>query len=289
MGRTRATFLSLVNRLGQAVPKRLQRLVADFPGALKLFERLSRDAYTDIPTPEGQRLVLNPLFHSHLVTAGDVGNYEPDIRQSILRLATPGMAAYDIGANVGVFTFLLASIVGDEGIVYAFEPEQNNCVCFERSLELNRIRNVILDRRAIGSRPGRATFDRRGGAFSGRLVGEGARYTPTENIELVETVSVDHLVSEEGHRPPDIVKIDVEGNEGIVLEGMRQTMERHGPIIICELHRHLGDSSELVLSLLASHGYSVSDAKETTGGGGGASARDLELERHIVARKIRPA
>ncbi len=98
-----------------------------------------------------------------------------------------------------------------------------------------------------------------GGAFSGRLVSDKDTYSPTDNIELVDIISIDHLVREEKFRSPEIMKIDVEGNEYLVLEGMKNILDIHNPIIICELHTHLGESSDDVINLLSGYGYSIFD------------------------------
>ena len=282
----RNIFLSVINRLGQAIPKKIQRHIADFPGVLGLFERLSHGGLTEIRTPEGHRLALNQLFHSNLIRSGDLGEYEPEIRNSILKLTKPGMAAYDIGANIGIFSFLFSSIVKKDGIVYAFEPEKNNFICFEKSLEINAINNIFLDKRAVGKNKGLEKFDRRGGAFSGRLVGEDAAYSQTSNIEFIDTINIDHLVKEEGFRCPDIMKIDVEGNEAMVLEGMKNILNTYNPIIICELHTHLGESSEHIINFLSSYDYSISGIKEICAEiNDGSKQRDMSMERHIVAVK----
>ena len=75
---------------------------------------------------------------------------------------------YDVGANIGVFAFIAAPLVGEHGHVYAFEPEQNNIVCFKRSAGKADLENIMLFECAVGSKDGAMTFDRRGGAFSGR-------------------------------------------------------------------------------------------------------------------------
>jgi FkbM family methyltransferase len=170
------------------------------------------------------------------------------------------MTAYDIGANIGWFTFLFARLVGDNGCVYAFEPEPVNHRCLARSLAINKCRNVILDTRAVADTEGVCEFDRRGGAFSGRLIGTNTTYKKTGNIRMVATASIDYLIRAESYRVPDIIKIDVEGNEGLVVAGMENTLACHAPIILCEMHTHLGDSAYTVLSVLAGHGYKLTDA-----------------------------
>lgn len=228
---------------------------------LKLLEACARSDLQEIQTPEGQRLLLNPLFHANVVKAVTRGDYEPVVRDFIVKRCAPGMTAYDIGANIGIFSFLFASAVTRQGLVYAFEPEPINYQCLSRSIALNQCTNIILDTRAVGRDHGQERFDRRGGAFSGRLVGNNAAYDQTENIVLTETVSIDYLIREEGYKIPDIIKIDVEGNEGLVLEGMTETLARHAPVILCELHTHLGDSGQAVVAALTGHGYRLTDAR----------------------------
>jgi FkbM family methyltransferase len=285
MNSLRKVLLSFINQIGQSIPKQLQRIIADFPGVLKCFEKLSCGELVDIPTPEGYRLVINPLFHSNLIRSGDLRNYEPEIRKAIMEFTKEGMAAYDIGANVGIFSFLFASIVGDNGIVYAFEPEENNYTCFEQSLRINNNKNVILDKRAVGESKNTEKFDRRGGAFSGRLIGS-ASYNTTHNIKEVETVSIDYVVYEEGYRIPDILKIDVEGNEGMVLAGMKNVLESHSPIVICELHTHLGESTDQVTDILYPPGYTISNVNDTLNNiDSTKAASNGPTGRHIVAVK----
>ena len=285
MNNLRKVLLIFINYVGQVVPKRVQRYIADFPGVLKFFEKLSNGKLVEISTPEGCRLVINPLFHSNLISSGDLRDYEPEIRKIIVKFTKPGMAAYDIGANVGVFSFLFSSIVGDDGIVYAFEPEKNNYTCFEEAMGKHHTKNIILDKRAVGISSGTEKFDRRGGAFSGRLVGN-ALYKTTGNMKTVETISIDYVVKEQGYRVPDILKIDVEGNEGMVLEGMKNILDTHSPIIICELHTHLGETTNQVTSLLYSYGYTIFNVKDAlTENGFDETVLNASMGRHIIAIK----
>ena len=96
MNGLRKTLLTFINRIGQSLPKRVQRRIADFPGILKIFERLSNGELVEIPTSEGHSLLINPLFHSNLIRFGDLRDYEPEIRKIILKFTKPGMVAYDI-------------------------------------------------------------------------------------------------------------------------------------------------------------------------------------------------
>ena len=279
------TLLACINEVGRRTPKAIQRRIADFPGVLAIFDLLSRNQTKFVLTEEGFSLAINPLLHSNLLASGDLAGYEPELRRKILEVTRPGMVVYDIGANVGVFSFLFFSLVRrGAGVVYAFEPEPNNIACFERTLAKSGTPGVILCKQAVGRAPGTERFDRRGGAFSGRLVGPAESYAPTKNIALVETTSVDTLVLERGFRPPDIVKIDVEGNEGLVLEGMAKVLDQYHPMILCEVHTHLGDAGDLVLKILSSHGYSIAGLDGTPIDAASCSATNIP--GYIVA--VRP-
>ena len=256
-----SALLSFINRIGAIMPSRMRRAIADFPGVMQLLSKFSTSAIEEITSPEGYSIFISPLFHSNLTDNGGLVNYEPSMRQAITRLTKPGFTAYDIGANVGVFSFLFLSLVGSRGYVYGFEPEVNNTKFLSRSIKQAGATNITLDTRAVGDTSGEAEFDRRGGAFSGRLVGGHSSYEPTKNVTKVVTTSLDELVFDQGYPGPDIIKIDVEGNEGLVLSGMKKILRESPPIIICEMHSHLGDSVEAVEELLRANDFRLYDIK----------------------------
>lgn len=278
-------LLAAMNQIGARLPRPVLRLVADFPGVLPLFERLSSGSRETVRTPEGLQLVINPLFHSNYVATGDVAGYEPEMRRALAALARPGMTAYDIGANVGVFSLQLAALVGEAGRVYAFEPEPNNYLCLERSVRLNGLSRLTLDRRAVGDSTGTAEFDRRGGAFSGRLIGAAHRYHETRNRLQVQTVRLDDAIAAGELHPPDLLKVDVEGNEGMVLRGLECTLRNRGPIVVCELHGHLGDSVPAVVSQLREAGYEMASLETVAAGRWEPLDSNIAGNRHIVARR----
>jgi FkbM family methyltransferase len=258
----KSVLLTLVNRAGAVLPKRVRRAISDFPGVLQLLSKWSNSSVVEVTSPEGYSIFINPLFHSNFTKKGELVTYEPEMRQAIELLTRPGFTAYDIGANVGVFSFLFLSRVGPSGQVYAFEPEINNNVLLASSINKAGATNITLDTRAIGDQAGAAIFDRRGGAFSGRLLGDKPNYEPTENVLEVVATTVDELVYGENYPKPDIVKIDVEGNEGLVLSGMQQILKDSPPIIICEMHSHLGDAVEVVEKLLRGSDYRLYEIKQ---------------------------
>src|SRR5690606_15185214 len=64
-------------------------------------------------------------------------NYEPHVTAEVRRLLQPGMTFVDVGANIGYFALLAASLVGAQGKVIAFEPNLENCELLRRSIAAN--------------------------------------------------------------------------------------------------------------------------------------------------------
>lgn len=270
-------IFKFMNRVGSLLSHRQRRFLLDRLGLARSVNRLAAGEYDEVALPNGLTIYINPLLHAHLAKEG-VLVYEDHVLNAIRDCLDRGGAFYDIGANVGVFSFVAASTVGKEGVVHAFEPEENNLVCFRRSLDRSDLDNLVLHESAIGPEDGSMTFDRRGGAFSGRLVESGSR--AEGDSVTVEVRSVDSLVRE-GATPPTLVKIDVEGGEGGVLEGMRRTLKTHGPIILCELHSFNPSGVRRALDVLTEAGYSFSDLH---GQPISPDTAQTDMPGHILAR-----
>ncbi len=157
------------------------------------------------------------------------GEWEPAETQLILRLARPGMTFVDVGANFGYFTVLAAAGVGEEGRVYAFEPEARNLEILDRNLQVNcysgRVKvfpNAVLDA------PKKVQLHR-----NRRNLGNHTLFvTDRQNAEAdpiaVDAVRLDDAV--EG--AADFVKIDAEGSEPLIFRGMRGLMARSPKLTI---------------------------------------------------------
>lgn len=270
-------IFKIMNRVGSLLTHRQRRFLLDRLGLARSINRLAADEFDEVTLPNGLTLCINPLLHAHVAKDG-VLVYEDHVLNAIRDCLNRGDAFYDIGANVGVFSFVAASDVGKEGVVHAFEPEENNLVCFRRSLANAGVDNLVLHESAIGPEDGSMTFDRRGGAFSGRLVESGSRVEG--DSVTVEVRSVDSLVRE-GAAPPALVKIDVEGGEGGVLEGMRETLKMHAPVVLCELHSFNPSGVRRALDVLTEAGYAFSDLHGKPIPRGTAQT---DMPGHILAR-----
>jgi FkbM family methyltransferase len=156
------------------------------------------------------------------------GVYEREKQKEFAAAVRPGAVVYDVGANVGFYTLLAATLAGPQGRVYAFEPLPRNVRILTRHAALNRLTNVHVFAGAVSDRPGTARFDQCALPEMGRLSASGG-------IEVL-TFQLDDLLASGRIPPPHVVKIDVEGAEWDVLRGARDVFLRHRPTVLLATH-----------------------------------------------------
>jgi FkbM family methyltransferase len=166
------------------------------------------------------------------------GGWERQSTDVMVRYVKPGDVAYDLGANYGMHTLLLARRVGAAGSVYAFEPNPEIYQALEEHLSLNHLSKVQAVRKAVSDQAGTAWFDSAGSA-AGHLV-KGTTETSRTTYQ-VETITLDQFVLEEGNAPPTFIKIDIEGAESAALRGGREVIARYRPVLLIELHNPTED------------------------------------------------
>jgi FkbM family methyltransferase len=176
----------------------------------------------------GYRMHLSPSERlSYLL-----GTNERHLQHAIRRWVAPGDTVYDIGANIGYVSLSLAKRVGSEGHVIAFEPVPENAEAFRRNIELNDVKNIRLFEFAASDRPGRAVIRLLSNNSTASLVWHNDN--PAAKQVPIQAISIDDLV-EAGEIPhPKFVKIDVEGAEASVLQGMYRTLTASMPVVFVE-------------------------------------------------------
>jgi len=181
----------------------------------------------------------------------------------LLRLAAeivrPNDVVWDIGANVGLFSFSAALAAGRGGHVLALEPDAVLVEMLRRSATLNQgFAPVLVLPVAAANAHGISQFliARRNRSTS-HLEGFGTSQTGgVRSVQLVPTVTLDWLTN---HFPmPTVVKIDVEAAELKVLEGGLRVL-RSRPLILCEV---AGNNGHPVAEILTANGYTLYDARQ---------------------------
>ena len=271
-----------INKLGNAMTHRQRRFVLDRLGVAAMLDIFARDQFDELRLPNGISLSFSPLLHAHISKNGQL-EYEDHVAHVIEECLGRGDVFYDAGANVGVFAFMAATLIGESGTVFAFEPEPNNVLCFRRSLESAPVQNVELHDIALGGEDGSMTFDRRGGAFSGRLV-DGEDEIGSDRACEIQVRSIDSLLAG-GMLPPNLIKIDVEGGEGLVLEGAKETLRTCKPAVLCEMHPDNQVGVSRAFSALKEAGYICRSIDGSTNGVADIVDGPLAMDRtyHVLA------
>jgi FkbM family methyltransferase len=171
-----------------------------------------------------------------------MGRYEPGTTRLFQEVVKPGTVVIDVGAHVGYYALLAARQVGPQGKVYAFEPEPANYALLLKNIELNGYGNIVAAGEAVSNRVGPATL------FLTRLdSGRHSTYhhgLPEKGSVAVETTTLDAFLEAEGWPKVDLVKVDVEGAEWDVLEGMEQLLRKsEGLKLILEFNPFLLQSA----------------------------------------------
>jgi FkbM family methyltransferase len=136
-----------------------------------------------------------------------------------------GMTAIDVGANVGIFTAAFARRVGERGSVHSFEPLPTSRRRLERTVELNRLRQVVVNDCAVADRTGEIELHDYGMGYESwaslapREIHTDQGVVRTAQRLTVDVVTLDEYCERHGIGHVDVLKVDVEGAEDLVLRG----------------------------------------------------------------------
>lgn len=152
-------------------------------------------------------------------------------------LTDPGGVALDIGANIGLSAIVLAALL-PAGRVLAAEPSPRTVRALRETLALNGLTGrVAVEATAIAATPGEVAFNADPDHSAGsKIVNEGTMDRAALAPVTVPVTTLDALVAAHALPRVDLVKVDVEGFEGDVLDGAAATIARHRPAFILEFN-----------------------------------------------------
>lgn len=211
--------------------------------------------------PSGGVLFLEPKHSfTHCFYPG-VDQYEPDVRAALQYFLKSGNIFIDCGANVGYFSILASSIVGETGEIVSIEANPVTFALLEANLKANNIGIPIHC--ALTSESGEVELFmptdggdvysslRKGGLVSG------------ESIQSFKVLgrTLDNVVEELSLPKVDVVKIDIEGAELDVLKSANNLLSKFRPIVITEYGTNtwpkFGATPEDLRDLAKTHSYSL--------------------------------
>jgi FkbM family methyltransferase len=199
------------------------------------------------------------------------GCYEPNEFYLLSNWLKPGMTVLDVGANDGVYALFAARFVGEQGCVIAFEPSDREFDRLNANIELNQLKSIQPFKIGLADSPGerilKLAIDAHAGQNTlGTFVYPGVR---EERLQPITMQTLDTFIQEQAIQQIDVIKVDIEGTEFAFLQGAKQTLETHHPLILIELLEDAlaaqNTSSLEVVTFLKSLGYQIFIISQFTG------------------------
>ena len=189
---------------------------------------------------------------------------EYELMQDIITECSGESAFLDVGANIGLSSILVSEVVES---VYSIEPHPANCSHMLKNMEINNA-DVDIYQCALSDSSGFLKLKGTRGGFladgSAALVSEGidipSKTGPSQGTtELnVHIEKGDRLVKNELGVVPNIIKIDVEGAEMQVVNGLSNTLvDENIQVMYIELHDKGGYTPEDLISTVKSFGFNI--------------------------------
>jgi FkbM family methyltransferase len=203
------------------------------------------------------------------------------------RYVKRGATVIDVGANIGYNAIYAARLAGPQGRVIAIEPTPDTLSVLRHNIAASGLANVAIEVVAAGGVAGTAEFFVRGETSAVNSLYPDSRYAHVTSVLRVPVVPLDDLVD----GAVDVVKIDVEGAELDVLEGMAQILLRApGMTLIAEwaplLQQMAGRSADALPRWLLDRGWRLHSAAHLSVRS--LTAADVPALRDRLIRARRP-
>ena len=195
------------------------------------------EGFTQVSIAAGAAKGFKMVLDLHKEKDYWLGTYEPNLQFAAARFIHPGDVVYDIGANIGYVSLICAKQCGENGKVFAFEPLPENVKRLKENVEVNGLETYVnVVQSAVIESVKAATFLVHPSGSMGKTVGSSGRDERYIGKVKVPGISLDAFVYDQGHPPPDVIKLDIEGGESNALRGMKRLLGQERPLMLIELH-----------------------------------------------------
>lgn len=230
----------LINKIYTAVNVRL------VPKSVKVFDHI---------------MLLDDQDSMGLAIRGNYENLETDLVRKIIK---PGDVVVDVGANIGYFTLIFAQLVGIEGKVLAFEPDEKLFQILTANIQNNGYQNVALFNQGLSDQNSEAfLYLDEFNNLDNRIYASSSTAAKVE----IKLVRLDDLIAD--YAPEvDLIKIDIQGAETFAFIGMRDCLRNSPNLkIITEFWPwsliQAGSQPDEFLQILFEEGFSFFDIKHS--------------------------
>ena len=174
------------------------------------------------------------------------------VTQWFKRYLKKGMVVVDVGAHMGWSTLMMASRVGPNGKVFAFEPSDYYRKKLIKNIDINQYDNITVRDTALYNEDGVRYFRLDNGTVCDKKNDDTIEIKCEKLDSLKEILKFDNI---------DLIKIDIEGAELNCLLGMKEILKNYKPILIIEVHtqylKQRNQSSGQVIELLQKYSYNI--------------------------------
>lgn len=138
-----------------------------------------------------------------------------------MKFLKKGNVVIDAGAGYGVQTIVASKKVRNNGRVIAIEPSEDNLLCLNKNIELNKLKNVTVIQKGLWSKKDKLKFYLKPSPESHSLV--------TRKNDVIKTIEIevdtlDNILKDLKIDKVDFIKMDIEGAEIKALKGMKETL-----------------------------------------------------------------
>jgi FkbM family methyltransferase len=212
---------------------------------LRFFDLLFRSNDVNV---HGHKMFLTEKGFEEYSTQGIYGKLDTLV---VERLIKPGDNVIDVGAAIGYFTLIFARSVGNDGMVFAFEPKGDRYEILLKNIRINNYTNVITEKKAIMETNEKVEFFSRDDGIAGlryrdntKSVHHNLDYSKHKiPVEIVTVELDDYLKKLNIIEDISFLKIDVDGPELLVLEGSKLLLKNKNLKIFMEWDRTLSKES----------------------------------------------
>ena len=196
------------------------------PETVRIKERLTPTGFLDYPHSNIAMSLDSSIQMGRLIACAK----EPETVAWIEAFLRPGDVFYDIGANVGAYSFVAHAAARDNCTVYAFEPGFSTFAALSRNVFLNRCQGRIIPLHLALSDETKMTTFHYSSIIAGdalHSLGQPPMSGPEGQPQFVQPIPsyrLDDLVSQFALPPPNLIKLDVDGSESSVLRGAIRTL-----------------------------------------------------------------
>jgi len=217
--------------------------------------------------------------------------HELKVTKLLLENLEPETCFVDVGAHLGYYT-ILASNKLTNGEVVSFEMDKTNYNILMKNIALNKCTNVEAHNSAVTNSVGISKYVTNVILTSAMSrLDKKVKYNKKKSKKVVKTITLNEFFKE-NYSKPDVIKIDVEGSEMDVLNGMDKILDRKKKLtMFIEIHpgylkNKFQSSSKEVIDKLLEKGFNIFQIKNFRGKKKGLNFKEINSNSKLKFNTI---